>query len=249
MPGPNDTSLITFNGGTLRIRESTSPSPRLMILIHGLSGDENSMWVFARKLSPDYWIVAPRAPHPSQMEQGGYSWRLPSDEAEDRPRLEQLRDSAEALIRLVDEYAASVGIDASVFDVMGFSQGGALSSLLAFLYPKRIRKASILAGFVPDGLEEFVSQRPLDGKPFFVAHGTKDETVTIARARASIEILEQAGAQVTFCEDDVGHKVSVTCLRALKDFFADTRSGPVDTRSSPVDTRSSPVDTRSGSLD
>jgi phospholipase/carboxylesterase len=230
VPDPNNTSLITFKGWTLRVRESTSPSPRLMLLIHGLTGDENSMWVFARNLSSDYWMVAPRAPHASEMEQGGYSWRPASGEAEDRPRLEQLRDSAEALIRLMDEYTASVGIEASVFDVMGFSQGAAMSSLLAFLYPGRVRKAGILAGFVPEGLEELTSQRPLEGKPFFVAHGTKDETVSIARARASIEILEGAGAQVTYCEDEVGHKVSAACLRALKDFFTDPRSSPVDTR-------------------
>ena len=221
MPDQNNTKLITFEDWTLRVQESTSPSPRLMVLIHGLTGDENSMWVFARNLSDHYWMVAPRAPHPSQMEQGGYSWRAPSDESEDRPTLEQLRASAQILLRLVDEYAGSVGIDASTFDVMGFSQGAAMGTLLAFLYPGRIRRAGMLAGFVPSGLEEMVSQRPLEGKPFFVAHGTKDETVTIERARASIEILEQAGAQVTFCEDDVGHKVSVNCLRALKSFFTD----------------------------
>ena len=96
-----------------------------------------------------------------------------------------------------------------------------MSSLLAFLYPGRIRKIGILAGFVPAGLEELISQRPLEDKRFFVAHGTKDETVPIERARASIETLEQAGANVTYCEDEVGHKVSVTCLRALKKFFAD----------------------------
>jgi phospholipase/carboxylesterase len=228
MPDPNNTSLITFKGWTLRVRESTSPSPRLMLLIHGLTGDENSMWVFARNLSSDYWMVAPRAPHSARMEQGGYSWRPPDSEVEDRPRLDQLRASAEALMRLVHDYAGSVGLKADVFDAMGFSQGAAMSSLLAFLYPQRIRKVGILAGFVPGGLEALVSQRPLKGKPFFVAHGTKDEMVTIERARASIEILEQAGAQVTYCEDDVGHKVSVNCLRALKEFFSDTRSGPVD---------------------
>jgi phospholipase/carboxylesterase len=104
---------------------------------------------------------------------------------------------------------------------MGFSQGAAMCSLLAFLYPERIRKVGILAGFVPGGLEELIARRPLAGKPFFVVHGTKDQMVTIERARSSIEVLEQAGAQVTYCEDEVGHKVSVTCLRALKKFFAD----------------------------
>jgi predicted esterase len=103
-----------------------------------------------------------------------------------------------------------------------------MSSLLAFLYPQRIRKTGILAGFVPGGLEELVSERPLKDKPFFVAHGTKDEMVPINRARASIKILEEAGANVTYCEDEVGHKLSITCLRALKNFFADTPSGPVD---------------------
>ena len=125
------------------------------------------------------------------------------------------------LIQLVDDYSASAKIEARLFDVMGFSQGGAMSSLLAFLYPQRIRRVGILAGFVPGGLEELVSRRPLEGKPFFVAHGTKDEMVPIERARASMEILARAGAQVTYCEDEVGHKVSVTCLRSLKEFFID----------------------------
>ena len=230
MPDLNSTSLISFENWTLRIRESTHPSPRLMLLIHGFTGDENSMWVFARDLPFQYWIVAPRAPHVT--EPSGYSWRPPQFESMNVLSLDLLRSSAEALIHLVDEYSASVGLDASILDVMGFSQGGAMSSLLAFLYPQRIRKVGILAGFVPSGLEELVSQRPLKDKPFFVAHGTKDEMVPVDRARASIEILEQAGANVTYCEDDVAHKVSVTCLRSLKKFFTDTRSTP---QSSSVD--------------
>lgn len=218
MPDLNKTSLISFNDWTLRVRESTHPSPRLLLLIHGLTGDENSMWVFARDLPAAYWMMAPRAPHVAT--QGGYSWRPAEFESLNQFNLDQLRSAAEALIRLVDEYAASVGLDARAFDVMGFSQGAAMSSLLAFLYPQRVRKVGILAGFVPGELEELVAQRPLAGKPFFVVHGTKDQMVTIERARASIEILERAGAQVTYCEDEVGHKVSVTCLRALKKFFA-----------------------------
>jgi phospholipase/carboxylesterase len=226
MPDLNSTALISFEDWTLRIRESTQPSPRLMLLIHGFTGDENSMWVFARDLSANYWIVAPRAPYVS--EQSGYSWRPPQFENMNMLSLDLLRSSAEALIHLVDEYSASVGVEASTFDVMGFSQGGAMSSLLAFLYPERVRKIGILAGFVPNGLEELISQRPLEGKPFFVAHGTKDEMVPVDRARASIKIFEEAGATVTYCEDEVGHKVSVTCLRSLKSFFGDTRSSPED---------------------
>ncbi len=216
----NNSAAISFENWTLRVRESSEANSRLMLMIHGLTGDENSMWVFGRNMPSRYWLVAPRAPH--TVESGGYSWRPPFEASEfGKPNLEQLRVGAEGLIRLVDEYAASARIEAETFDLMGFSQGGAMSNVLAFLYPQRVRKTAILAGFVPSGLEELVAGRPLEGKPFFVAHGTKDEMVRIDRARESIALLEQAGANVTYCEDNVGHKVSVNCLRALGAFFAD----------------------------
>lgn len=221
MPDPSNISLITYKNWTLRLRESSGAYARLLLLIHGLTGDENSMWVFTRDLPSHYWLVAPRAPHPSQMEQGGYSWLAVRSEAEELSTVEQLQPASEALMQLIDEYSSSVGLDSSTFDIMGFSQGAAMASLLAFLHPSRIGKVGILAGFVPAGLDGYIASRPLEGKSFFVAHGTRDSRVPIERARTSIEILEQAGASVTYCEDDVGHKVSLNCLRALRKFLTD----------------------------
>lgn len=219
MPDLTDTSLIQFNDWTLRIREATVKPARLLLMLHGYTGDENSMWVFARDLPHHYWIVAPRAPHPSEMT--GYSWRPLQPGTFGRPSLEELVPQAEALIRLVDAYQASAGIEAPDFDVMGFSQGGAMSNVLAFLYPRRVRKMGILAGFVPSGLDVYAHERPLDGKSVFVTHGTRDDMVPIDRARASVAVLEQAGAQIVYCEDEVGHKVSLNCLRALRSYLED----------------------------
>ena len=212
-----DTDLIQFDNWTLRIRTTTDLTRRFLLLIHGWTGDENSMWVFTRDLPSHYWMVAPRAPYVTQP--GGYSWRPGQSELIGSPTFEMFAPAAEALIKLVDAYSLSAGIDASVFDVVGFSQGAVMSSLLAFLYPHRIRKTGILAGFIPAGLDELAAKRPLEGKSFFVTHGTKDETVTIDRAHASIEILERAGARVTYCEGEVGHKVSLPCLHALREFL------------------------------
>jgi len=222
-----NTELISFDDWTLRVRASQSKNPRLLVLIHGWTGDENSMWVFTRRLPSDYWMMAPRAPYPA--ESSGFSWRPHQPEtlrqaqggAFGRPSLEALKPAAEALIRLIDEYSASVKLDALQFDLMGFSQGAAMVNLVGMLYPHRIRKMGVLAGFVPSGLEELVSKKPLAGKNIFVAHGTQDQMVPIDRARASIEVLEQAGAQVTYCEDEVGHKLSANCLRALEKYLQD----------------------------
>ena len=219
------TETIEFNGWTLRVRPASGDSPRLLVMVHGLTGDENSMWVFARRFPADQWIIAPRAPHAANPQ--GFSWRvnpISLQEAQsnlnNRPGLGALQDSAEALMKLIDEYAASVKLEAGQFDVIGFSQGGAMVSVLGMLYPGRIRKMGILAGFVPSGLDLYIRDRALQGKHIFVAHGTQDEMVPIDRARASMELLEQAGASIIYCEDEVGHKLSANCLRALEDYLA-----------------------------
>ncbi|NTW12833.1 MAG: hypothetical protein HGA30_05945, partial [Anaerolineales bacterium] len=55
MPDLNNTSLIQFNDWTLRVRPATVKPARLLLLLHGYTGDENSMWVFARDLPHHYW--------------------------------------------------------------------------------------------------------------------------------------------------------------------------------------------------
>jgi phospholipase/carboxylesterase len=212
------TDTIAFNDWTLRVRPSSAESPRLLAMIHGWTGDENSMWVFTRGLPSDYWIIAPRAPHAAESK--GFSWRPPQAETFGRPSLETLLPSVEALINLIDEYAASVKVEARQFDLVGFSQGGAMVNVVGLLYPQRIRKMGVLAGFLPSGLEDVIEKKPLAGKNVFVAHGTQDQLVPVDRARASMQELERAGAQITYCEDDVAHKLSSNCLRALENYLA-----------------------------
>ena len=130
MPDPSNTDLIEFNDWTLRVKASSHTSSRLLFLIHGLTGDEDSMWIFTRDLPSQYSMVAPRAPH--KAEPFGYSWRPIQPGTFGMPTLGELVPAASALIRLIDGYQASAGIEADDFDVIGFSQGAVMSSVLAF---------------------------------------------------------------------------------------------------------------------
>lgn len=217
MPDETNTHQMTYNGWVMRVRHAAQEPARFLLLLHGWTGDENSMWIFAHNAPVDMWIAAPRAPF--TVEQGGYSWRMLPPEIAGLPTLNDLKPAADNLIRLVDEISASVSVDATQFDVAGFSQGGALTNVLALLYPQRIRKAAVLAGFMPGGVDALISRNVLDGKPFFVSHGRQDNLVAFERAQESVSLLEQAGAQVSFCEAEVGHKVSVDCLRGLNAFW------------------------------
>ena len=206
------TTLLTFEDWTLRILPSASK--RILLMLHGWTGDENSMWVFARNFPADYFIVAPRAPHAAQ--QTGYSWRALPAKRDGWPTIDLMRPSAAALIDLIDGFARANSLDAATVDVIGFSQGAAMTFTLGALYPQRVGKMGILAGFAPEGAEQILAPGQLNGKHIFVAHGTLDEMVPVAQARRSIQLLENAGAAVTYCESEVGHKLSADGLKALE---------------------------------
>ena len=230
-----ETSLVTFEGWTLRIRppagqpggvvpprrNPAGPTPagqgsRILLMIHGWQGDENSMWVFARNFPADCWIVAPRAPHTAP--EGGYTWRVPGSGK--YPSIDNLRASTQALVGLLESWAQANGLDAARLDVTGFSQGAAMTWMLGLLHPERMGKMGILSGFAPEGTEPILAPGQFNGKKVFVAHGIKDEIVPIEQARRTVALLEQAGAQVIYCESEVAHKLGAECLKALEHYLS-----------------------------
>ena len=208
----------TFEDWTIRVKPPEQRPAKVLLLLHGWTGDETSMWFFASNLSNSFWLIAPRAPYPAP--QGGFSWRPLSSDSTHPATYEQMRPSAAMLLDLIDRWGIANSVDVGQVDIMGFSQGAALSLTFALTYPKRVRKIGILAGFPPREIDSLVETRQLDGKPVFVTHGTSDKLVPIHMAQQTLGILEKAGAKVTYCEADVGHKVSSECLRALEDFFS-----------------------------
>jgi len=213
-----DTELIQFEGWTARVRLAQKSPGRLLLLLHGWTGDENSMWLFARDFPAGLPILAPRAPLADPR--GGYTWRAVLPGTRSLPALDDFRPAVDGLLAFVDAWAPSAGVEPSTFDCMGFSQGAALAHVLAALHPGRVGRLAALAGFLPDGAEKVLGPGSLAGKPVYVAHGSRDEMVPVERARRAVETLEAAGAQVTYCEAETGHKVSPDCFRGLREFYA-----------------------------
>jgi len=212
-----ETELNQFQDWTYRFRPAKGTPQQLLILLHGWTGDENSMWVFARSFPEWVAVLAPRAPYPAP--EGGYTWRAITPGTWGLPMVDDLRPSAEALLGFVEAWSGSIGLDAHQFDLIGFSQGAALSYMITFLHPTRIRVLAALSGFLPRGTEVLLTPHHLTGKPVFVAHGRQDDMVSVELARQAVSRLEESGALVRYCESDGGHKVSKECLGGMKKFF------------------------------
>ncbi len=211
---PNS-ELVQIENWTVRVRRPAGAGPHpVLALIHGWTGDENSMWVFTTRLPKDALLIAPRALHPAAT--GGYSWHPEREHG--LPEARDLLPAVDALLNLLTSQNFPDG-DFNNMRFAGFSQGAALVYTLALTHPEKVRALAGLAGFMPGGVDELIERRPLAGKPAFVAHGTQDERVPVQRARIAVDLLERAGAEVDYCEADVGHKLSADCFRALGEFF------------------------------
>jgi phospholipase/carboxylesterase len=212
-----DAELVEFRDWIFRFRPAQSKPSRLLLLIHGLSGDENSMWVFARNLPGNITVLAPRGIHLAR--DGGFTWRKVRPEMKGLPVMEELRPSADALIGFVDDWSKTVGLPAEQIDLIGFSQGAAVTYTTAILHPDRIRALAALSGFIPSGAEDILSTGVLAGKHIFVSHSRQDDMVPVELARRSVELLKSAGALVNYCETDGGHKVSADCFKGMNEIF------------------------------
>jgi phospholipase/carboxylesterase len=207
--------IVLIDDAVMRIRkpDGTGPFPTI-VMLHGWTGDENSMWVFAPKLPKTALIIAPRGLYRTKA--SGYSWH--PDLSKPWPWINDFQPAAEKLFATISASHFPYG-DFSQLHLIGFSQGTALAYSMAILEPTRVASVGGLAGFLPDGASSWLTAQRLEGLPMFIAHGTVDELVPVEKGRLSAELMEKAGANVTYCEDNVGHKLSVKCFRGLEAFY------------------------------
>ncbi len=203
----------------------------LLIMLHGLGGDENSMSFFTRSIPAAFTVISPRAP--IAIEPGmfpkytdhGYSWVRsvpPPDRVSFAPAIDLLRRFIQSLNR------------APVF-LMGFSQGAALSYALSLAEPELIAGVIALAGLVPD--EAMHPERsggrsatPLRSAPnapaaqskdahprygYLIIHSVDDQIVPIQRAHQARDFLQALGAPVEYHAYPGGHKVAAQGLKDI----------------------------------
>jgi phospholipase/carboxylesterase len=202
----------------LRPGRGAGPHP-CVVMLHGMGGNEDAMWIFASRLPPDWLLLAPRAPHP--REAGGFAWQ--AREPDEWPTLAQFRPSAERILRLIAALPAVYAADPARIYLMGFSQGAAVAITAALLDPGAIAGMAGLVGFVPTACEEqaLALRRPLSGLPVFMAAGLKDPMIPLDRSREAAALLSEAGARLDYREYPIGHKLDAAGMRDLAAWWSE----------------------------
>jgi predicted esterase len=208
---------VQFDNWTLKVREpEVVEGAPVLVLLHGWTGDENSMWVFANKLSKEAFLIAPRGLYPSRHElRDGYSWV--EDTSIKWASKEDFYTSVGMLDRVLEGLASKYPADFNQLNLAGFSQGAAFASEYVMSHPERVKNLALLSGFLPEGVGP--SSADLEGKKIFIGHGSLDETVPVGKAHDANLLFQAMGAEVDLCITEVGHRLGADCFKGFNRFF------------------------------
>jgi phospholipase/carboxylesterase len=195
----------------------TAPDPRAsVIILHGLGADGNDFVPVAHELDlasvGPVRFVFPHGPTRPVTINGGYVMRawydiFGLDAAERREDEAGLRASQSLVEGLIAAETAR-GVPASRIVLAGFSQGCAMTLMTGLRHGERLAGLVGLSGYLPLAAkaeaERHAANRDL---PIFLAHGTSDPVIPIARARASRDALVAMGHPVEWHEYPMPHSV------------------------------------------
>jgi phospholipase/carboxylesterase len=204
----------------------TGPNPRTtLIVLHGLGADGHDFVPICGELDLSaigpVRYVFPHAPERPVTINGGYVMRAWYDilgaDLVKREDEAGLRESQQQIAALIDRERER-GVAAERIVVMGFSQGCAMALMTALRYPQRLAGAVGLSGYVPlaamTGAERATPNADL---PIFMAHGSADPVVPMARGAASRDLLRQLGHEVQWHDYPMPHSV---CAEEIEDLNA-----------------------------
>lgn len=201
-----------------RVRRPQSEGPHpTVVMLHGRSGDEDVMWIFARTVPKKWLLVAPRAIKADP--DGGYSWH--PRHQDEWPSLSQFDEAVGSVTRFIGTLPQLYDADPENVYLMGFSQGAATALATALRHPELVQGIAVLVGFMPIESNAALETGSLEGLPIFMAAGKEDRRIPYDVSKASAQTLRNAGAELEYKEYDTGHKLNAQGMRDLKQWWAE----------------------------
>ncbi len=181
------------------------------------------MWIFTKALgSRRPVIVAPQAFVEDEI--GGYSWWKigKSDPTNKTKRISEsyLNEPVEKLESFIESLPSLYGVDLNKLVAFGFSQGAGMLAALSAKRPELFKGVGLLSGFLPSPARFELENSNINLPKIFMFHGVQDQTINFDRAKSDEGILRKYSSELTFVEDDVGHKVSSKGVKALELWLA-----------------------------
>jgi phospholipase/carboxylesterase len=180
-----------------------------LVLLHGYGAPGADLVGLGESLAealPGVRVLVPEGPF--NLVGSGQAWYVesPREAVESRFLLSKL------VAGLIDDGAPRGGVV-----VVGFSQGGTMAADIGLFDPD-VGCVGVLSGRPLSGVGWNRQLAEVEPPSVFIAHGRKDRTVSLRDGKALADMLETAGASVTFYEHGGAHEITDEVEGALVQF-------------------------------
>ena len=207
----------------------SAPQPTAAVIwLHGLGADGHDFASLVPELDlsgcPPIRFVFPHAPSMPVTVNGGYV--MPAWYDILGPNLISQQDAAgiqaseRAIVALIAHEVAR-GIPADRIVLAGFSQGCAMALHTGLRLPQHLAGIMALSGYLPLADRLAAERHPANAQtPIFMAHGTQDPVVVIARGEASRDALAALGQPVAWHSYPMPHSLHPQEIADISAFLA-----------------------------
>ncbi len=212
-----------------RIEIESAPNPSAAVIwMHGLGADGNDFAGLVPELNldacPAIRFVFPHAPSMPVTLNGGYIMPAWYDilglNLVARQDAAGIQKSERAIVALIENEVAR-GIPYERIVLAGFSQGCAMALHTGLRLPHKLAGIIALSGYLPLA-DSFTAERHLANAqtPIFMAHGTQDPVVVLARGEESRNALAALGQPVHWHTYPMQHAVHPREIADISAFLA-----------------------------
>ncbi|MCP2045325.1 alpha/beta hydrolase [Pontibacter sp. HSC-36F09] len=190
----------------VRPASSASNHTKAVILLHGVGSNEQDLFQLAPHFPDDFSVVSPRGP--VVLGGGRFAW-YEVDFSTCKPEInaEQEAKSRQNILQFIRQVKEKYNLDEVYLG--GFSQGAIMSFSIGLTHPELVAGILAFSGRILQEIRPLVqSKTALQQLKVFLSHGTQDSTLPIHFAREAREYLQEAGVQLTYHEQDMGHQIS-----------------------------------------
>ena len=212
-----------------RVELESAPNPSAAVIwLHGLGADGHDFAGLVPELDlsncPPIRFVFPHAPSMPVTVNGGYV--MPAWYDILGPNLVSQQDatgiqaSERAIVALIAHEVAR-GIPAERIVLAGFSQGCAMALHTGLRLPQRLAGIMALSGYLPLADRLAAERHAANARtPVFMAHGTQDPVVVVARGEASRDALATLGQPVQWHSYPMPHSLHPREIADISAFLA-----------------------------
>ena len=207
-----------------RPADKSVAEPWLLVLMHGVGSNEQDLFGLAPHVPARFHVLSLRAPN--VMGPSSYAWFQFGITPAGRVINEaQELASRRQIAQVLEAAAQQLGIDASRVVVGGFSQGGIMSLSLLLTQPALMHAAMVLHSRLLDQVLPLIAPAAqLQGKQLWVSHGTVDQMIPVANARAIRSKVQTLPITLRYTEFHNAHEITSDELAQAMQWLNDLTS-------------------------